>query len=147
MERIIVLLLFYYCFLIFLSESRRSSRHMLRIHPTMLDVPEASDLHIYLLDLSANHITDLQKLALAEEKLLEQFAFLEKLDLSNNSLDEFPAHLAEVSSCFVLYFIETIQLRDACSLTIAGIPAFSCFFSINLLGPSILFQLMFRKNV
>ncbi|XP_071805537.1 leucine-rich repeat serine/threonine-protein kinase 2-like isoform X2 [Asterias amurensis] len=76
-------------------KSRRSSRHMLRIHPTMLDVPEASDLHIYLLDLSANHITDLQKLALAEEKLLEQFAFLEKLDLSNNSLDEFPAHLAE----------------------------------------------------
>ena len=70
----------------------------------MLDVPEALDLHIHLLDLSANHITGLQQLALAEQKLLEQFAFLEKLDLSNNALEEFPWQLAQVNTLSIFMF-------------------------------------------
>ncbi|XP_038069543.1 leucine-rich repeat serine/threonine-protein kinase 2-like isoform X2 [Patiria miniata] len=77
------------------SKNRRTSRHMLRLSQSMLDVPETLDLHVHLLDLSANRITDLQQLARSEDKLMEQFAFLEKLDLSNNALDELPSQLTQ----------------------------------------------------
>ncbi|XP_022097759.1 leucine-rich repeat serine/threonine-protein kinase 2-like isoform X2 [Acanthaster planci] len=88
-------------------KNRRSSRHMLHLGQSMLDVPEASEIHVHLLDLSANRITDLQCLAQSEGRLMGQFAFLEKLDLSNNALEELPSQFTQA-----LPRLQNLDLRN-----------------------------------
>ncbi|XP_071486222.1 leucine-rich repeat serine/threonine-protein kinase 2-like [Diadema antillarum] len=73
----------------------RSKRRSLTSPGTMNDVPEVPDACIKYVDLSANNISDLTPLARAEYKLLHELRFLEKLDLSDNGLTEFPKGLTD----------------------------------------------------
>ncbi|XP_070559117.1 leucine-rich repeat serine/threonine-protein kinase 2-like isoform X2 [Ptychodera flava] len=56
---------------------------------------EFSNISVKHFDLSSNHIGSLELIAQSDRMLLCKFASIEKLELSNNSLKEFPVELAK----------------------------------------------------
>ncbi|XP_063952426.1 leucine-rich repeat serine/threonine-protein kinase 2-like isoform X4 [Lytechinus pictus] len=74
---------------------QRQKRRSLTAPSGMHDLPEGPDVCIKFVDLSANNVSDLTPLARAPHRLLQEFRFLEKLDLSDNGLTEFPRELTD----------------------------------------------------
>lgn len=80
---------------------QRQKRRSLTAPSSMHDLPEGPDICIKFVDLSANNVSDLTPLSRAPHRLLQEFRFLEKLDLSDNGLTEFPKELTDVSDYFI----------------------------------------------
>lgn len=76
---------------------QRQKRRSMTAPSNMHDLPEGPDICIKFVDLSANNVSDLTPLSRAPHRLLQEFRFLEKLDLSDNGLTEFPKELTDVS--------------------------------------------------